>query len=108
MVTWISSWCEDNNILHDGQFGSRRGRSATDTLVMLVDTVERVWKEKKVVGALILDIKGAFNYINRKRLLELLRELGLPANIIVWVASFLTDRQVCVVVDGIEGPLEDI
>ena len=67
-----------------------------------------MWKEKKVVGALILDIKGAFNYINRKRLLELLKELKLPGNILAWVASFLTDRQACLVVDGIEGPLEDI
>lgn len=108
IATWLSSWCEDNNILHNGQFGSRRGRSTVDALAMLVDTVERAWKEKKVVGALMLDVKGAFDHVNRKRLLELLKELGLPGNIIAWVASFLTDRQACLVVDGIEGPLEDI
>jgi hypothetical protein len=53
----------------------------------------------------MLDVKGAFNYINRKRLLELLKELKLPGNILAWVASFLTNRQACLVVDGIEGPL---
>ena len=56
----------------------------------------------------MLDIKGAFNYINRKRLLELLIELKLLGNILAQVASFLTNRQVCLVVDRIEGPLEDI
>ena len=56
----------------------------------------------------MLDVKGAFDHINRKRLLELLKELKLPGNILAWVASFLTDRQACLVVDGIEGPLEDI
>jgi hypothetical protein len=53
----------------------------------------------------MLDIKGAFNYVNRKRLLELLKELKLLGNILAWVASFLTNRQACLVVDGIEGPL---
>jgi hypothetical protein len=42
IATWLSSWCEDNNILHNGQFGSRRGRSTIDTLVTLVSTVEGV------------------------------------------------------------------
>ena len=50
----------------------------------------------------MLDIKGAFDHINRKRLLELLKELKLPGNILAWVASFLTDRQACLVIDGIE------
>ena len=56
----------------------------------------------------MLDVKRAFDHINRKRLLELLKELKLPGNILAWVASFLTDRQACLVIDGIEGPLEDI
>ena len=53
----------------------------------------------------MLDIKGAFNYVNRKRLLELLKELKLLGNILVWVASFLTNSQAYLVVDRIEGPL---
>jgi hypothetical protein len=56
----------------------------------------------------MLDIKGAFDHVNRKRLLELLKELKLPGNILAWVASFLTNRQACLVVDRIEGPLQDI
>ena len=56
----------------------------------------------------MLDIKGAFNYVNRKRLLELLKELKLLGNILAQVASFLTNREACLVVDIIEGPLQDI
>ena len=92
IATQLSSQCEENNILYNRQFRCRRGRSTIDALATLVSIVESAQKEKKVVGALMLDIKGAFNYVNRKRLLELLKELKLLGNILAQVASFLTNR----------------
>ena len=36
------------------------GRSTTDSLHLLVDTVKAAWWHKQVVVALFLDIEGAF------------------------------------------------
>ena len=64
MATWISDWCEQNHLLHEGQFGCRKGCSTLDTLAQLVIFIEKVWGKKQLVGVLLLDIKGAFDYIN--------------------------------------------
>ena len=105
VATWLSNWCEQNNLLHNGQFGCRRGRSTLDALAQLVSFVEAAWAKKQIVAGLLLDVKGAFPNVKKKQLLLALKDLGLPENILHWVASFLTDRQVTLVVDGFEGQI---
>ena len=59
--------------------------------------------KKQLVAGLLVDIKGAFDHVNRRKLLLVLRDMGLPGNLLYWVASFLTDRQVTLVIDRFEG-----
>jgi hypothetical protein len=108
MATWISDWCEQNHLLHKGQFGCRKGRSTLDALAQLVTYIEKAWGKKQLVAGLLLDIKGAFDYVNRKQLLIVLKELGLPRNLLLWVASFLSDRQAVLVINGFEGQTYNI
>jgi len=108
VATWLSDWCKQNQILHVGQFGCRRGRGTLDALAQLVSFTEEAWAKKQLVAGLLLDVKGAFDHVNRKQLLTVLKELKLPSNLLSWVASFLTDRQVTLVIDGFECPTRDI
>ena len=82
MATWISNWYEQNQLLHKGQFGCRRNCGTLDALAQLVTTVKKAWQEKQLVAALLLNIKGAFDYINRRQLLKVLKELGLLGNLL--------------------------
>ena len=45
--------------------GARKKRSAIDAMAMLVHIVQEKWSEKKLAGALFIDIKGAFDHISR-------------------------------------------
>jgi hypothetical protein len=89
----LSKQCERFELLHNGQFGCRKSRSATDAVAKLVATVECAWKHKKIAGALFLDVKGAFPSVVRQQLIKRLLELGIPGDIIRWVNSFLTERK---------------
>jgi hypothetical protein len=44
--------------------------------------------------------KGAFNYVARKQLLKRMIQLKIPGDLIQWTNSFLTDRQIQLVIDG--------
>jgi hypothetical protein len=96
----IAKLCERLELLHNGQFGSRTLRGAIDTITKLIATVEQAWKNKKITGALFLDIKGAFPNVIRQQLIKRLIKLKIPGDIIRWINSFFTDRKVQLIIDG--------
>ena len=104
----IAKRCERLKLLHNGQFGSRRLRGAIDAVTKLIATVEQAWKNKKIAGALFLDIKGAFPNVIRQQLVKRLIELKIPGDIIRWVNSFFTDRKVQLIIDGYTCFLKEI
>jgi retron-type reverse transcriptase len=61
-----------------------------------------------MVLALSLDVKGAFDRVNKQRLLHRLIEVGIAGNIVRWVRSFLTNRRVMLVIDGRTRETHDI
>jgi Reverse transcriptase (RNA-dependent DNA polymerase) len=68
-TTAIANFYETNKLLHKGQFGYRKQRSAIDAVVKLIYTIEKAWSQKKLLGALFMDVKGAFDYVIKERLL---------------------------------------
>lgn len=107
-ATWIASYCETNGVFHKGQFGCRQGRSTSDAVAKLVTFVEDAWQRKQTVLTLLLDIKGAFDRVNKRQLLKRMVEVGIAGNIVRWVDSFLSDRRAMLVIDGRTGKTNDI
>lgn len=107
-ATWIASYCERNGVFHKGQFGCRHGRSTSDAVAKLVTFVEDAWQRKQMVLTLLLDIKGAFDRVNKRQLLKRMIEVGIAGNIVRWVDSFLLDRRAMLVIDGRTGKTHDI
>jgi hypothetical protein len=99
--TWIASFCETNDVFHRGQFGCRRGRGTSEALAQLV--AENSWAKKRTALALLLDVRSAFDRVNRKQLLKRMTQVGMSGNIIRWVDSFLSDRRAMLVIDGRTG-----
>lgn len=108
VATWIASYCETNEIFHRGQFGCRRGRGTSDAVAQLVAKVENAWSRKRIALALLLDVKGAFDRVNKQRLLHRMVEVGIAGNIVRWVDSYLSDRQAMLVIDGRTGETHSI
>jgi hypothetical protein len=81
-ATALSRLCEEKELLHPGQFGCRKQRSAIDAVAKLIYITEKAWENKKHLGALFLDVKGAFDYMAKNRLLLRMKELNIPSYLI--------------------------
>jgi hypothetical protein len=57
---------------------------------------------------LLLDVKGAYDRVNKQRLLKRLVEVGIAGNTVRWVESFLSDRRAMLVIDDRTGKTHDI
>lgn len=99
----LADWCERNNVLHQGQMGGRKQRSCIDAVARVINRVEQAWDHGKVAALLLMDVKGAFDHVSRGYLLRRLKEVGIDGSIVEWVRSFMTDRRLQLVIDGICG-----
>jgi hypothetical protein len=59
----IAEACERRQLLHDGQFGCRKRRSAIDAVGRLMKRVEEAWGRGKTAAVLLMDVKGAFPHV---------------------------------------------
>ena len=82
IATWIASFCEKENVFHTGQFGCRRGRGTSDAVAQLVAKVEKAWAAKRTALALLLDVKGAFDRVDKTHLLKRMTQVGVASNIV--------------------------
>ncbi|KAI0949613.1 hypothetical protein AcW1_010370 [Taiwanofungus camphoratus] len=97
-----------HNLVPANQFGGRPSSSTDDTILTFVNDVKAAHNHGKVTSALTFDIKGFFDFVNHKRLLTVMREKGIPIQLVHWTASFLTDRQAAICLDGIRGEMKPV
>ena len=99
----IADHLERSRGLHEGQFGYRRRRSCVDAVAILMNRTQKAWAGRKVAGALFMDVKSAFNNVDKTLLGKRMEKLGVEADLIRWTMSFMTDRRVKLVLDGETG-----
>jgi len=56
----LSDEAERRGLLSDGKFGVRKGWSAIDEVVIMVDRAHAAWTNGHITGVLLMDIKVAF------------------------------------------------
>ena len=52
---------------------------------------------------MFIDVKGAFNKVKKGNLYKVLRDKGLPKNIIKWIVDFISSRTITLKREGILG-----
>jgi hypothetical protein len=65
----------------------------------LIAITEKAWHQKELAGALFLDVKGAFDYVDQKQLRKRMLDLRIPKFLVNWTSSFLTERRVQLIID---------
>lgn len=95
-------------ILRSQQFGALPLRSSVDLTTCLTHDVEDALAKGWTATVATLDVKGAFDAVLPGRLFLRLREQGWPFQLCNWVLSFVTDRKVCIRLDGQLGPQQSI
>jgi hypothetical protein len=51
----------------------------------------------------LIDVKGAFDRVDKTQLLQRMMQVGIAGNIVRWVDSFLSNRRAMLVIDGRTG-----
>jgi len=98
----IAEECERRRLLHDGQFGCRKRKSAIDSVGRLMKRVAEEWGRGNT-AVLLMDIKGAFPHVAKGNLIKRMEEMGFEADLVRWVESFMEERKVIMLMDGKEG-----
>ncbi len=52
------------DLLHFDQIGGRRKKSAIDVVIILIHDIQVAKQDKKIISALFIDIKGAFDHVS--------------------------------------------
>jgi hypothetical protein len=68
-----------------------------------MNRTQKAWEGRNVAGALFMDVKSAFNNVDKTLLGKRMEELGVEADLIRWTMSFMSDRRVRLVLDGEVG-----
>lgn len=84
---------ERHQLLPSTHFGGRPGRSTTNSLHLLEETIRNAWRSKKIASVLFLDIEGAFPNAVTGRLLHNMRKCKLPRDLVDFTERLLTRRK---------------
>ena len=73
----LNTWCEDNEVLNEFQFGFRVGRSTSDGIFILHSLVQHVLKDKGKLYCAFIDYEKAFDTVIHEALWLKLVENGI-------------------------------
>ena len=79
--------------------GGRKNHSAIDAIMNVVHDIEIANRNKNVLSCLLLDFKGAFDFVSINQLLNVMKKLKLSRIIIQWVKHFMTKRSINLIFD---------
>ncbi|EAQ88620.1 hypothetical protein CHGG_05239 [Chaetomium globosum CBS 148.51] len=85
----VTQAAQVNGLLPDEQMGKRAHRSTELAVRLVVAQVQEAWRQKGAASLLQLDISGAFDTVNRTRLLATLREMGYPRWLVLWTRDWV-------------------
>ncbi len=57
-------------------------------------------QDKKVISALFINVKGAFDHVSANQLAKICIDLDLPKSLCSWIDSFLIDRKIQLTFDN--------
>ena len=83
---------DDNHIIHDNQFGFQKNKATYMPILLLQDTITRVFEEGEFALGLYLDIKKAFDTVNIHLLLNKLYKYGIRNKSLKIITSYLHER----------------
>lgn len=99
----ITSFLENNNILSDIQHGFRPNRSTDTALSQFTDDINKMLNEQKVIIALFIDYKKAFDTLDHVGLLRAMNECGIRGPMSIFFQNYLQNRTLKVKVRTVES-----
>ena len=91
---------EKCGLFSDFQYSFRSSRSTADLLTVASDRIARAFNRSGATRAVALDISKAFDRVWHAGLLHKLKSYGISGQIFGLISSFLSNKQLRVVLDG--------
>ncbi len=101
----VSTFIKENSVIQDRQSGFRKLFSTNTAVVDVSETILEQLDQNKFVGAVLIDLKKAFDTVDHKILLKKLWCHGLQDQSFEWFTSYLTDRQQLTLLNNVESDL---
>ena len=96
----INDHLEKCGLFSDFQYGFRYSPSTADLLTVVSDRIARAFNRSGATRAVALDISKVFDRVWHADLLHKLKSYGISGQIFGLISSFLSNRQLWVVLDG--------
>ena len=105
----VYDFLDERSFFSSRQFGFRRKYNTSHNILNLMNLVAKAFLDKQVCGILLLDIKKAFDLVDRDILLAKLEHYGIRGIILSWFRSYFSGRKQKVFFGGVySSSLEDI
>lgn len=91
----LIDYIEENKLLSKWQSGYRKNHSCETALNLVLNKWKKLVDNKQTVLSVFLDLKRAFETIDRSRLVEKLKTFGIQNNALKWFTSYLDGRKQC-------------
>lgn len=89
----LDNYVNDNNILVECQSGFRKNHSCETAINYVVQNWKDEIEKKKIILCVFLDLKRAFETIDRDLMIRKLIKIGINGNELKWFESFINDRK---------------
>jgi Reverse transcriptase (RNA-dependent DNA polymerase) len=96
----LTTHLEQNNILHENQYGFLRNRSTVHKLLQLTNFIAKELNERKLVVGVFLDLRKAFDVVPHNLLINKLSKMGIMGAELRWFASYLKNQKLVVDICG--------
>ena len=96
------------NILYDFQFGFRKDHSTALALLTLLDKVITSIENNEISVGIFLDFSKAFDTVNHDILIDKLHFYGVRGVPLLWIRSYLTERQQFTTYNGVSSAKQHI
>ena len=91
---------KDNSLLHENQWGFKKGQSTETRLLFLTETWVTAIDNGSAVGVIFVDFRKAFDTINHDILEYKIIVSGISGNLHNWIMNYLTGRKQYVEING--------
>ena len=89
----LYSFFTSKGIIHENQFGFRKGHSTSHALNYSVEHIESLLRNKQHVLGVFIDLSKAFDTIDHRKLITKLNNYGIRGNALKLISSYLTNRK---------------